>query len=280
MSINIKDDDLPQKIMFGEYSITIDTMPGSKKKTLDLRNDMKNWNASNNSRVDASEDRIQINIPQGGYGSSGGVNLKFKPDGIKPTPSFELEFQVRFPDNFDWVKGGKFGLGANINEGAGGSSWKKNDGSARLMWRAGGQLVSYLYLCTDQGSYRPGDENCPLVKNQRTEFKDACGNKWNKSGLDVFRYTKEKLYLKKGYWNTIKYGATLNSGPDTSDGKVWLELNGERVETGGIRFTENVRDNVFSQIQLPTWFGGSDKSWAPPKNTWVKIRNATYKMTQ
>ena len=251
-------------------------MPKTESTTIQLKNDMSNWNTSKDSRIRADNDKIKINIPKGGYASKGGVNLKFKPDGIKPSRSFELEFQLRVPDNFDWVKGGKLGLGANINRGTGGKSWKRNDGSCRLMWRRGGQLVAYLYLCEDQGSYDPENASCPLVKNQGDEFKKACGNHWPKAGLDVFRYTKKKLIMKRGYWNTIKYGATLNSAPDKSDGTLWLELNGERMETSGIRFTKNVRENLFTQLQLPTWFGGGNASWSPGKNTWLKIRNATY----
>jgi len=244
--------------------------------TIDLKNDMSNWNASVPKRIDADEKRLKINIPKGGYASRGGVNVKCKPDGIKKSRSFELSFKLRVRKNHDWVKGGKLGLGANINRGTGGKSWKKNDGSCRLMWRRDGQLIAYLYLCEDQGSYRPGDASCPLVTNQGDEFKDACGNRWPESGLDVFRHTKHKLFLKKGAWNRITYGATLNSAPDKSDGKLWVELNGERLETAGIRFTKNVDKNQFSQIQLPIWFGGGDASWAPKKDTWFKLKDMTY----
>lgn len=249
------------------------------KHTITLQNDMSNWNASKNNRIDVNTKRIKIKIPKGGYASKGGINLKFKPDGIKPSSSFELSFQLRVPSDFDWVKGGKLGLGANINNGTGGKTWAKNDGSCRLMWRRNGQLVAYLYLCEDQGSYVPENATCPLVKNQCQEFKDACGNKWPKAGLDVFRFTKDKLFLKRGTWNKITYGATMNTAPDRCDGKLWLEVNGERMETGGIRFTKNTQKNLFTQLQLPTWFGGGDSSWAPKKDTWFKLRRATYSFT-
>jgi hypothetical protein len=29
-------------------------------------------------------------------------------------------------------------------------------------------------------------------------------------------------------------------------------------------------------LQMPTWFGGSNDSWAPQKNTWIKYRNVKY----
>lgn len=145
------------------------------------------------------------------------------------------------------------------------------------MWRRDGQVVAYLYLCEDQGKYVPENPHCQLVKNQDKEFKDACGNRWPKAGLDVFRFTKQKLFLKKGTWNKITYGACLNTEGNTSDGRLWLEVNGERMECGGIRFTKNVEKNVFKQLQMPNWFGGGDKSWAPKDDTWFKIRNVVYK---
>src|SRR6056300_1404437 len=54
------------------------------RRTITLQNDMSNWNVSKPNKVVASEKEIKIKIPKGGYASKGGINMKFKPDGIKP----------------------------------------------------------------------------------------------------------------------------------------------------------------------------------------------------
>jgi hypothetical protein len=245
--------------------------------TLKLKNDMSNWNASKNSKIKADDDKIQINIPKGGFASAGGVNLKFKPKGIKPTTEWELRLDIRVPDGFDFVKGGKIGVGANIGSGTGGKSWKTHDASARLMWRADGQLVGYLYMCTNQGAYKPDNMNCPLLKNQSSSFKDAIGHKAPNAGLDVWRYIPkaDRLYLQRGKWNKVVFGGRLNSA-GKSDGKLWLELNGKRRAVSGIRWADDPSKHKFTQLQMPTWFGGSNDSWAPQKNTWIKYRNVKY----
>lgn len=244
-------------------------------KTLVLANDMSNWNAPKNSRVRANDAHVSISIPKGGFASGGGVNLKFKPDGMRRATNVELSYDLKVDDDFDFVKGGKLGLGVNVNNGTGGKAWARNDGSFRLMWRRGGQVICYLYLCEDQGAYKPGDMHCALMKNQGKAFKDALGNVAPKAGLDVFRHTREKVFLKRGTWNTITMGATLNS-KGKSDGSLFLELNGKRLTTTGICWTKDVEKNQFSQLQMPNWFGGGDSSWAPQKDECIKIRNVKY----
>jgi hypothetical protein len=257
--------------------------PQGWTKEIDLKHDLSNWNITNPSdRITHNAKRIKIHLPKNQYSAKGGVNEKFVPRGLQPSNRVELEYQLRVPDTFNWVKGGKIGLGFNINDGCGGKDWgndknRQRNASYRLMFRKSGQVVGYVYLATDQGRYREDDLNCPLLKNQGRDFIEAIGKKAPGAGLDVFRYTKKKVYLIPGKWNDITMGATLNSKPDSNDGSLYLEVNGTRLETGGICWTANPDTNLFSQLQLPNWMGGGNSSWASPKSQWIKVRNITYR---
>jgi hypothetical protein len=256
----------------------------SEGKTLVLETDLSNWNIKSPSkRVSANGQRVKVHIPKNQFSARGGVNEKFIPEGIRPASKVEFEYQLRVPSDFDFVKGGKIGLGFNINDGCGGKDWgndarRQRNGSFRLMFRANGLIVAYIYLCTDQGQYKEDDLSCPLLRNQGEEFIEAIGRRAPGAGLDVFRHTKEKLFLEPGKWNTIKMGATLNSRPKSNDGSLYLEINGKRLETSGVCWTSNPEKNRFNQLQLPMWMGGSNQSWASPKDQWVKVRKIKYHM--
>lgn len=249
--------------------------PSPSVTRITLKNDMSNWNAGKNSRVKADKDGVTITMPKGGYASNGGVNLKFSPDGIKKSSEVTLEYELFIPKDYDFNKGGKIGLGFNINDGTGGKSWKKNDGSYRLMWRRGGQCVSYLYVPMDQGAYVPGKVDCPLLKNQGKKFMEAISNKAPAAGLDLFRYTSKKVHFNRGEWNKVRMSARLND-TNKNNGFVELSLNGTSMVADDMVWTANPKENKFTQLQLACWFGGSDKSWAPKKDESIKIRNATY----
>jgi hypothetical protein len=243
--------------------------------TIALRNDMTNWNAEKHRRVKPTNDGVKVLLPKGGYSASGGVNIKFKPDGVKDAKSIKLEYEVFAPKKVDWVKGGKLGIGVNINNGSGGHSWKPNDGSFRLMFRRSGQLVGYLYLPTDQGEYIPEKTLCPLLKNQGKGFMEAIGHRAPSAGLDVFRWTKEKIYLKAGEFNKITIEAQLNT-KGKNDGRLSIDLNGKKLSVDDMMWTGNPDKNMFTQLQLACWFGGGDKSWSAKKDEEFIIRNIKY----
>ena len=249
--------------------------PKPTHKTIELSTDMKTWNARGHPRVKPSPDAITISFPKGGYASAGGTNIKCIPDGIEKSREVELSYSVFIPRNFDFKKGGKIGIGFNINDGTGGKTWRENDGSFRLMWRRGGQAVAYLYLPTDQGRYIPGKVNCPLLKNQGGEFMHAISNKTPYAGLDLFRFTPKKLYFKRGAWNTIVMSASLND-VGRNNGKLSLSVNGNMVRVTDMTWTANPDDNQFTQIQLANWFGGGDASWAAGKDEEIKLKKIQY----
>jgi len=246
------------------------TPPASDKSmTIYLANDMSNWNVGGHRRISTKDEGIRVEFEGGRWASAGGINLKFKPRGFESSSSVTLEYDLFIPSDFDWVKGGKIGLGVNIGQGTGGKDWERDDASYRLMWRRGGQLIGYLYLPENMGKYEPENLTCPLLKSQPSEFIEAIGRRAPKAGLDVFRFTKQKLWLKRGKWNTIRMHAKLNDVGKTN-GELELALNGEKLSTS-LRWTGSAKDR-FDQLQMPCWFGGGDKSYAPRKDQNIMIR--------
>lgn len=230
--------------------------------------DTKVWNVRNsNPRAQPGPKTLDIIFPKNGYKSRQGVNHKCVLDDF-PVTEAELEYEVYIEKDWDPVKGGKlpgFFIGKN---GTGGKNYKKNDGSARIMWRRNGQLVGYLYLCTDQGK--------DVSKKQGKNFLDACDNHFPPAGIDVWRRTKDKVYLKKGTWNTVRMGLRLND-QGKANGRLWLEVNGTRLETNDVYYTENPSKNKIGGLQWSLWYGGGSSSWAPSKEQCMRFRNIRYR---
>jgi len=224
------------------------------------------WGASKGAiksakRLEPGSDELTLTLPAGGHGSAGGVNLKCVPKGF-PCTSAELMYSVYIPKKWECVKGGKL-PGLYIGkQGTGGKSYEKDNGSARLMWRKNNQLVSYLYLCTDQGD----------ITKQGPEFLHACNNKFPDAGIDMWRETKDKLILKEGSWNTITYGIQLNE-KGKKNGRLWLELNGKRLSVNDACFTARPDTIKIGGMQFSCWYGGSNVSWAPKKDQMLMFKD-------
>lgn len=152
----------------------------------------------------------------------------------EPMDSAYLRYWVRFPDGFDWVKGGKMpGLfggtttsGRNIPDGTDGFS-------TRYMWRADGAGEVYAYLPTSEEhgtSLGRGDWTWPT-----------------------------------GQWVCVEQRIVLNT-PGRSDGSVTVWLDGKQVHSStGLtyRSTPSLKiDGLF----FSTFFGGGDESWATPRD--------------
>jgi hypothetical protein len=156
-----------------------------------------------------------------------------------PADEMHLRYCVRFPEGFDFVKGGKLpGLyggtvtsGQHIPDGA-------NGFSTRLMWRASGAGEVYAYL--------PGSIQ---------------------HGTSIGRGT---WTFRPGSWDCIEQQVTLNT-PGKSDGQIVVWANGCPVirESGLVfRTTGRLRiDGLF----FSTFFGGSDRSWSTPVDQHVEF---------
>ena len=79
----------------------------------------------------------------------------------------------------------------------------------------------------------------------------------------------------RGQWNTIKERLVLNS-PGVPNGVLQVWVNGvQKINYSGIifRVDQNVKADGFI---ISSFFGGSDSSWAPKKDTFSYFRNFKY----
>jgi hypothetical protein len=168
----------------------------------------------------------------------GGAQL-YLPLRAGPVDALHLRYYLRFPADFNFVKGGKLpGLyggsvtgGRHIPDGEDGLS-------TRYMWRAGGRAEVYAYLPTsvEQGtSLGRGDWLWPL-----------------------------------GRWICVEQEVRLNE-PGRTDGSVTVHLDGTKVLTSsGLEFRTVGRLGI-EGVFFSTFFGGSDPSWATPRTQYAEF---------
>lgn len=190
-------------------------------------------------------------------------------DTINPI-SFEgvsVEYEVYFPKNFDFVKGGKLpGIaGGNKNgRGCGGGVSAESCFSYRVMWRTDGNGEAYLYA--DRG----------VQANQLCESYPRCGgNKYPctycNPGAGV-SYGRGTFKFKKGQWNKIKISMILND-VGKKNGYLDLEFNGKKVLSFDKMVWRTSNDIYIEGVDFSTWFGGSDDTWSPSSDTYTLFRN-------
>ncbi len=146
-----------------------------------------------------------------------------------------LTYKVRFPVGFDFVKGGKLpGLfGGDAPRGCVADD-KVSGFSSRLMWRTGGAGELYLYA--------PGRET-------------ACGQS---IGRGTWTFTP-------GAWTSIVERVTANTS-GSSNGSIELWVDGHLVvDAKGLTLAAGHAATV-EGVLFATFFGGSDASWATPRD--------------
>lgn len=153
--------------------------------------------------------------------------------GIAPQDSLKLSYHVYFSKDFEFVKGGKLpGLfGGKGN--SGGDIPNGTDGfSTRLMWRRKGSGEVYAYLPTSR-----------------------------KHGTSIGR---GQWQFRPGTWHHIEQQVDLNQA-SRKDGRIQVWLDGRKVlNKDKLQFRSTARLKI-DGILFSTFFGGSDRSWAPSK---------------
>jgi hypothetical protein len=167
---------------------------------------------------------------RGTDGPAGGMQARMRLPG--PADVVDLTYQVRFPEGFDFVKGGKL---PGLYGGAGNSGGEIPDGSdgfsTRYMWRADGAGEVYAYL--------------PTSEEHGTSLGRGC---WS---------------FPPGVWSTIRQRVQLNT-PDESDGRISVWQDDRLVlDRGGLQFRTGGALRI-DGLFFSTFFGGGDSSWASP----------------
>ena len=160
-----------------------------------------------------------------------------------PRLSYALTYQLRFPTDFQFVKGGKLpGL-------CGGQCWTgSNNGpggwATRYMWRNGGQGEVLLSDATTTG--------------YGTDL-----------GLGSWTFSAD------GRWHTLSQSVTMNT-PGQANGSIVVRYDGAQVaDFTGITFRAAGDTDSIDSLMFSTFYGGHDSSWAPSATTHIDFRGFT-----
>lgn len=174
-----------------------------------------------------------------GVKEGGGQLLGSLPGG--PADRMFLRYWVRFPADFDFVKGGKlpgfYGgsmiSGGNIPDGT-------NGFSTRMMWRTEGMGEVYVYGPTS------------------TRFGTSLG--------------RGSFTFQRGRWHCVEQELVLNT-PGQLDGQVNIWLDEKPVYSNTQLFLRTVYGLKIEGVFFSTFFGGGDPTWAPPRDTYADFAN-------
>ncbi|ORY07105.1 hypothetical protein K493DRAFT_189141, partial [Basidiobolus meristosporus CBS 931.73] len=181
-------------------------------------------------------------------GNNSGVHVNCKPLEDQRANRAMLSYEVGFPADFNWVKGGKLpGLfGGSISSGCTGGR-EANGGncfSMRLMWRGGGVGEVYVYL--------------PKVLNT-----DLCARSDVTCNMEYGSSIGRNFKFKAGSWTKIELFVQLNTGSE-QNGYLKLYIDGElRVDVNKLIY--RTYDDMFvDTIEFSSFFGGSTPNYATP----------------
>lgn len=206
------------------------------------------------------------NSPQGGFSF-----YALGPASVDLTTAKEATFgySVYFPSGFDYVKGGKLpGLygGDSDSEAVSCSGGRRDDGcwSVRLMWRTSGKGEFYTYLPPDF------DENQAVCT---VPPQSLCNDVYGASvGRGSFSWTT-------GGRLTISQRVRLNDAGQ-SNGEIELFVAGKSViNVGGLVLSDTSSGRIRG-MQMQTFFGGSDSTWASPKDQYVYFSDFSVAITE
>jgi hypothetical protein len=169
------------------------------------------------------------------YGSpEGGMQTYLTVDGQGQDEAY-LRYWVRFPTDFEFVRGGKLpGLFGGTKVSGGEHPDGTNGFSTRLMWRSGGAGEVYLYA--------PHESGTSLGRGNWT---------W-----------------PRGAWTCVEEQVVLNR-PGEGDGAVTVWLDGTEVLTQRDILYRTVDQLRIEGIFFSTFFGGADPGWAPDRDQHV-----------
>lgn len=148
-----------------------------------------------------------------------------------------LSFDVKFHDNFQWVKGGKLhGLGPTRPL-TGGNPMRPDGWSARFSFKSQGKLAVYVYHQDLKGTYGQA-------------------------------FAVPNFNFQKSRWYNLDLRVWVNSGPQLADGVIEVWIDGvRRLLRSDIRFREEItEDSQINRFLFSTFHGGHAPIWAPVDN--------------
>jgi hypothetical protein len=252
-NINNTSIDIPQNLNVTTLTIVDDPSNLSSWNIVKYVYGDDNWNAINN-------DTAQVVYPEKSANPSsdsrGGFNFYVSPLVTFPAEEVYLSYQVKFAvddhqhrklltnEDFDWVKGGML-PGLWIGKmGALDANHIEDGSSTRIMWRKNGLAEAYLY-----------------VNTQLPEFYQLPGYFNNKPhGESMYRGFSKFV---ANVWNTVILRIKLNTVGE-NNGILQLSINNKTLTYDKMNWRNN-ENTTINGILMHSFFGGSDNTWATPK---------------
>lgn len=188
---------------------------------------------------------LEVSFPPGAYSRTYKAQFRAAA-GMRGDDAGCLRYAVRFDPGFAFVKGGKL---PGLYGGAGPSGGKpvtgRNGFSTRFMWRHGGAGEAYAYY----------------ANKREPKYGESIG--------------RGAWYFQPGRWTVLEQEVVLNR-PGHADGRLRVWVNGrEVVDKGGMMY-RTVPDVGVDGLFFSTFFGGSNASWASPREQ--RIRFADFRL--
>ena len=145
-----------------------------------------------------------------------------------------LNYDVRFDEAFQFVRGGKLhGLGPD-RQVSGGLDMRPDGWSTRVNFTGDESLRTYLYIQNKDGVYGAG-----------------------RSG-DGFTFERDRYYA-------VSIHVRMNSEPESEDGFARIYVDGALlVDHDGAQFRgTDAEEALISHLLISTFHGGSNPDWAP-----------------
>lgn len=230
---------------------------------------IRNW--TNDERAKLEDGSLSITHDARSVGMNSGCGFHCNPLDTFPVDHAVLEYEVFFPKNFEWVKGGKLpgmGIGAGT-ESATGGEWCADGGSFRVMWRERGQAIGYLYLPLHIATNKKRDSTILI---QKDAFEKAADRSLGKpAGIDLWFHSGKPIFFKRGSWNTVRMELRMNT-TGRFDGGIKLTINDETRELDDVLFRKR-NDIKINQMIFASFFGGSGSEWRAKKPEVIRYRN-------
>lgn len=201
---------------------------------------------------DAGSKVLRVKYPAGCLGpndSPKGCGIQIKWHLPETADTMWVGYRLQFEPGFEFVKGGKLPGLCGGKCYTGGNTPLVGDGwSARIMWRAGGDAVQYLYFTDQAGQY--GDDL-----------------KWDASG-------SQRTFVP-GVWHTVLTQVILNSVPagaseGEKNGRVRSWFDGElALDVDTLRLVD-FEEQKIDMFYFSTFHGGNDASWSPTVDNYVR----------
>lgn len=209
---------------------------------------------------------VKIEYARGKVGSDSGVGFHASPKHAFPTLHARLSYKVYFPEDFDWVKGGKLpGLFIG-NPGATGGHWDYKAGSARVTWQKDGFACIYMYIPLQVAFDGSKDETMNI---QPEEFRKLCHRTPHK-GCHLWH--TGPLKFERGQWNEVTIELKMNS-VGKKNGILQLTVNGSSVKCTGMVWRKTPHLAI-GGVSIQSFYGGSTpQAAAPMTGSYTKFKD-------